>query len=176
MRTGFPAETVASLHLAILRLESSINVSFMSITVLDEPRSFPPKAFYLIVWLATLVFVLVGAFVSRAGSIGFWIWIGIGLVSLRQLWAMKWIRLDMAGIRVRNLFGVSREMTWQNIGRVEDRDIPIRKDRSFSLLTIRGTISGKEESITVDSDTVGFDVLRQLVLNAAPESAKRVSS
>lgn len=170
----------------------------MSLSVLDEPRTFPPKIFFLIVWIGTLLFALFGVAVSRPFSVPFWIWLLVTLVAVRQIWRTQWTRLDRDGMTVRNIFGWKRSLRWTSITRVDLKRIGVRRQGSFSLtsmfnggrtqegttpemprrssafsiLTVEGVRDGADDGKTtrlvIDSDTVGFETLGELVQGAVP--------
>lgn len=134
--------------------------------MLDTPRIFPPKKFYLVVWLLTGVLAVFGVIMSPASSIIFWVWLAIAVISVRQVWTTRWVQIDREGIRVRNIVQVGREIRWDAVSKIEEREIPVRKERSFNLIKVTGEMTsrpGRLTTITVDSDTVGFDELTRIV-------------
>jgi len=150
----------------------------MSLVALEESRTFPPKMYLLVVWIVTSLFALFGIIVSAAWSIAFWIWTAVLLVSLRQVWATHWIQVDQKGIRVRNLLFHRKEVEWEKITDVNEREIPVRKNKSFFVLKISGEMnvrSSKETTIMIDSDIAGFDILRELIQNVMVSKASEQS-
>ncbi|MCE2502688.1 MAG: hypothetical protein J4G05_01320 [Chlorobi bacterium] len=150
----------------------------MSLVALEESRTFPPKMYLLVVWIVTSLFALFGIIVSAAWSIAFWIWTAVLLVSLRQVWATHWIQVDQKGIRVRNLLFHRKEVEWDTITDVNEREIPVRKNKSFFVLKISGEMnvrSSKETTIMIDSDIAGFDILRELIQNVMVSKASEQS-
>ena len=149
----------------------------MSLVALEEAQTFPPKVYFLVVWVLTFLFALFGVVVSVAWSVAFWIWIVIMGVSFRQIWTTRWIRIDEEGIRSRNFALQGKELSWNAISDVDEREIPVRKDRAFYVLKISGTteaLSDKETTITIDSDTVGFDILRDVIQNVVGSTSSNV--
>lgn len=130
----------------------------------DQEQKFPPKGFFLVVWVLTLLFTIAGLVVSAPGSVPFWIWIVLTAVALRQIWSMNWIMLSHEGIRSRNLFQYGKQMSWSDITSIDEREIPVRKDRSFYVMKIFGQGSnGREERIMIDSDIVGYQHIQEIV-------------
>ncbi|MCB0714030.1 MAG: hypothetical protein KDD67_17025 [Ignavibacteriae bacterium] len=138
----------------------------MSLVILEEPRTFPPKMSFLVVWIITFVFGVFGMIVADAWSGAFWLWTVVALVSLRQVWVTRWVQVDSKGIRVRNIAQRGRELFWEDVSDIDEREIPVRKSKSFFVLKVQGETKyrpGKTTTITIDSDIVGFETLREIV-------------
>lgn len=134
--------------------------------------TFPPKKFYLVLWILTFVIGIFGAAVASKPSFIFLIWIGVVLVALRQIWVTRWVQTDAEGIRVRNIAQRGRELRWEHITDVEERDISVRNKKSFSMVKITGHMPsrpGRPTTIVVDSDTVNFEMLRNIIRVNRPE-------
>ena len=132
----------------------------------EESRIFPPRMFYLVVWILTLLLALFGSIVSPKPSTIFWVWAGIALIALRQVWVTRWVQVDEEGIRVRNIAQRGRELRWEAISDVQEREVPVRKDRPFRIAKLKGQMEsrpGRETTIVIDSDTAGFDALIEIV-------------
>lgn len=143
----------------------------MALNVLDSPQTYSPKGFFLGVWVVTTVMGLGGLALAIASGATWWFWVIILLLGLRQLWVTRWVQVDREGIRTRNIFGRGRSLTWEGLTDVEERTFPIRKEKFFSVITLRGSSdirTGKGDMIKVDSDVNGFDILRQIILTMAP--------
>ena len=141
--------------------------------VLDEPRTFAPKAIFPIVWGFTGLAAIGGSIISLANDVTPWIW-GIALlVAFRQLWIARRVQVDADGIRTRNILGRGRAIRWPDIDEVEEREIPLRSGRFFGIIKIHGTAEFPPHGKTVielDSDLRGFAVLREIVRGEAGSS------
>ena len=143
----------------------------MALNILDSPQTYAPKGFFLGVWVVTTVMGLAGLALAIVSGAAWWFWTVILLLGLRQLWVTRWVQVDREGIRTRNVFGRGRSLTWEGLTDVDERTFPIRKEKFFSVITLRGTSdvrTGKDDTIKVDSDINGFDILRQIILTMAP--------
>lgn len=134
--------------------------------------TFPPKKFYLILWILTFVIGVFGAAVAPKPSFIFLIWIGVVLVAFRQVWVTRWVQTDAEAIRVRNIAHRGRELRWEHITKVEERDISIRSKKSFSMIKITGHMPSRPDrptTIVLDSDTADFEMLRNVIRANGPE-------
>ncbi|MGE3801370.1 MAG: hypothetical protein AB7H80_10145 [Candidatus Kapaibacterium sp.] len=150
----------------------------MSLVILEEPQTFPPKMSFLVVWIITLGFGVFGMIVADAWSAAFWLWTVVALVSLRQVWVTRWVQVDNRGIRVRNIAQRGRELYWEDVSDVDEREIPVRKSKSFFVLKVQGETKyrpGKTTTITIDSDIVGFETLREIVQIGARQKVEELS-
>ena len=132
----------------------------------EEPRTFPPKMFYLVIWIVTFVMAVCGIFFAPKSSIMVWIWAGVALIALRQVWVTRWVQIDRGGIRVRNIAQRGRELQWEAVEEIQEKEVAVRTGKPFRLVKIVGEMSvrpGRRTTITIDSDTVGFDVLLALI-------------
>lgn len=149
----------------------------MALSVLEEPRTFAPKKFFLVIWLCTLVLAGLGMYVADWFSVPFWIWMIVAATCVRQIWVTRWVQVDTEGIRVRNILGRGRELLWDSITEVDDRVIPIRKENGFTVMKLSGEMQqrpGRVTTITVDSDIAGFDALRKIIMSAVPAAQQTV--
>lgn len=150
----------------------------MALNILEHPQTYAPKGFFLVVWVITALMGLGGLVLALVSDAAWWFWALILLLGLRQLWVTRWVQVDREGIRTRNIFGRGRSLTWEGLTDVDEQTFPIRKEKFFSVITLRGISdvrAGKEDTIRVDSDITGFDVLRQIILSMAP-NARNVST
>lgn len=144
----------------------------------DQPRTFPPKMFFLVIWVLTLALALYGVVVSPKPSLIFWIWLAVTLVALRQIWTMRWVQVDAEAIRVRNIAQRGRELRWENVSKIEEQEIAVRKEKSFRIVKVTGEMAsrpGRPTTIVVDSDTVGFDVLLEIIRTSVGGHVERIS-
>lgn len=152
------------------------NTPIMSdLAVLSEPRTFPPKKFLLVVWLATLAVAFYGLFVTamlRAWTIV--AWSAITFVSFWQLWGIRWIQVDSEGIRMRNMFRRGRELRWDEVTEYREEEVRLSgKPYVIVHLSNRGTEGiVRVVRIQITNDQVGFDLLREIVRNAVPETVR----
>ena len=150
----------------------------MALNILEHPQTYAPKGFFLVVWVITALMGLGGLVLALVSDAAWWFWALILLLGLRQLWVTRWVQVDREGIRTRNIFGRGRSLTWEGLTDVDEQTFPIRKEKFFSVITLRcipDVRAGKEDTIRVDSDITGFDVLRQIILSMSPE-ARNVST
>ena len=73
-----------------------------------ESLFFPPKYFYLIIWLFTLVIVLLVLVSSSVIGIGVYIFIAFGISAIFQLWQIVWVKIDSINLTIKNIFGNKR--------------------------------------------------------------------
>lgn len=133
--------------------------------------------FFLVIWTLTFALGVYGVIVSPKPSLIFWVWLAIALVASRQIWTMRWVQVDDEAIRVRNIAQRGRELRWEDITKIEEREIAVRKEKSFCIVKVTGEMAwrpGKPTTIVVDSDTVGFDVLLELIRSRVGAHAERV--
>ncbi len=150
----------------------------MSLGILEEPRTFPPKTFFLAVWFVTLGFGVFGMVVAETWSIPFLVWTAVTIVAFRQIWTTRWVQVDREGIRVRNLAQRGREMNWSDITDLNEREIPVRKGKFFVVMKLTGEMKhqpGRRTTIVVDSDTDGFEVLREVIRGMVGTESEIVS-
>ena len=145
----------------------------MSSDALREPQTFPPKMSFLIIWVITFLFGVFGMIVAETWSSIFWVWTVVALISFRQIWVMNWVQVDDLGIRVRNFAQRGKELDWSGVADLDEQEVPVRKGNPFVIIKLRGVSShhpDRETTIAIDSDTVGFDLLREFVQAKVRES------
>ncbi|MEO5931671.1 MAG: PH domain-containing protein [Candidatus Kapaibacterium sp.] len=141
------------------------------LSILQTPLTFPPKRFLLIVWVATLVVSLYGFTVTLIGGEVVYVWMGIGIVAVWQLWTIRWVQVDNEGIRVKNVFQRGRELRWEEVTRVHEEEVRLNKG-AYAILRLAnsGTTAGRRAvKIDITSDLKGFDALRDIVHQAVPK-------
>lgn len=141
---------------------------------LDTPRVFPPKMFYLIVWLATLALSMYGMLATPEENIAGYIWLIISAVAAWQVWTTRWVQIDSEGIRVRNILHRGRALQWSQVSRFHEEEVRLNKG-TYVLIRLSNEGSGepplRPTKITITSDQIGFDTLRELI----KEGMRRVS-
>ncbi len=140
----------------------------MGLAILEEPRTFSPKGFFVAVWLLTAAVGAVGLIVAILSGAIYWFWIVVLLIGLRQLWVTRWVQVDTEGIRTRNVFGRGRSLPWEGVGDVDEQTFALRKEKFFGVLKLTGTSDvrrGMTETIQFDSDLQGYDLLKDIVLD-----------
>lgn len=136
------------------------------LATLDTPRVFPPKMFYLIVWLATLGLSMYGMVATPGDNIAVYIWLIIAAVAAWQVWTTRWVQIDSDGVRVRNILHRGRQLDWRQISRFHEEEVRLNKG---TYVLIRLSNEGANETplrptrITITSDQIGFDTLRELI-------------
>jgi hypothetical protein len=144
-----------------------------NLSVLDEPRTFPPKMFYLIIWLVTLAFAVYGIIATPYGG-ALAIWSTIGAIAIWQLWTLRWVQVDNEGIRMRNIAQRGRELHWDQITTFREENITFNR-RVYSIIDLSN--EGYEgvtrpTHIRLTSDQTGFETLKQIVHEAVPDTSK----
>src|SRR5438270_205394 len=127
-----------------------------NLAVLGESRTFPPKIFYLLVWLATLVLTLYGIFATPDPGPILFVWIGVAAVAVWQLWTIYWVRIDGEGIRVNNILQRTWRLRWDEITTFHEEDIKLNK-RVYSIVDLsnkppEGKSSGTNIRLTSDQN------------------------
>jgi len=142
-----------------------------ALAILEEPRTFPPKRFLLIVWIITIVVALYGIIATIGNGRISIIWLVISVVAFWQLWTIRWVQVDNEAIRIRNIFQRGRELRWDAITRFHEEEVHLNKG-SYSLLRLSnegGADISRPTRIDITSDQIGFDMLRDIVREAAPK-------
>jgi hypothetical protein len=141
-----------------------------NLDLLQEPRVFPPKLFYPIVWFLTLALSLYGIIFTPFGGGALYIWIVIGLVAVWQVWTIRWVQVDERGIRARNILQRGGELRWDEIAVFHEEDVALNK-RVYSIIDVAnsGTDGARPTRIRITSDQVGFDMLREIIRAAVPK-------
>jgi len=142
-----------------------------TLAVLDQPRIFPPKRIYIAIWGVTLVVALFGLIVTPYdGRIVVYLWLVVAGAAFWQLWTLYWIQVDGEGIRIRNLAQRGRALRWEEITRFHEEEVRLHKGEYVLLvLSNEPTEAGhRPTKITITSDQIGFDTLRDIVRAAVP--------
>lgn len=136
------------------------------LAILDTPRVFPPKMFYLVVWLATLALSMYGMLVTPSENLAIYVWLIISAVAAWQVWTTRWVQIDSEGIRVRNILHRGRELQWGEIRRFHEEEVRLNKG-AYVLIRLSNENAGepalRPTKITITSDQIGFDSLRELI-------------
>jgi len=136
------------------------------LATLETPRVFPPKMFYLVVWLATLALAAYGMLVTPSENIAIYVWLIIAGVASWQVWTTRWVVIDNDGLRVHNIFHRGRDLPWNSITRCHEEEVRLNKGTYVLIrLSNEGSIGSatRPTRITITSDQIGFDALRALV-------------
>jgi hypothetical protein len=144
-----------------------------NLSVLDEPRTFPPKMFYLIIWMVTLAFAVYGIIATPYGG-ALAIWSTIGAIAIWQLWTLRWVQVDNEGIRIRNIARRGRELHWEQITVFREENITFNR-RVYSIIDLSNEgLEGvtRPTRIRLTSDQTGFDTLQKIVHEAVPDTSK----
>jgi hypothetical protein len=141
------------------------------LAMLAEPRTFPPKRFLLIVWIITLVVALYGIVATLGNGRVSIVWLAISIIGFWQLWTIRWVQVDNEGIRIRNIFQRGRELRWDQITRFHEEEVRLNKG-AYSLMRLSNEGAGAPRPTRIDitSDQIGFDILRDIVREAAPKN------
>ncbi len=146
------------------------------LATLDTPRVFPPKMFYLVVWLATLALSAYGLLVTPSENLAIYVWLIICGVASWQVWTTRWVQVDEEGIRVRNILHRGRELQWEMITRCHEEEVRLNKG-TYVLIRLSNEVPGeplpRPTKITITSDQIGFETLRELIrqgMKERPES------
>ncbi len=141
------------------------------LSVLEEPRTFPPKKFLLIIWGTTLVISLAGIISSSGVEIVLYIWLVIAGVAFWQIWTLRWVQVDNEGIRMRNVFHRGRELQWEEVKEFHEEEVRL-SGRSFYVVHLSNKQSEADKRITkiqLTSDLIGFETLRTIIREAVPK-------
>ncbi len=143
---------------------------------LEERRTFPPKRFLLIVWLATLVISLYGLIATPENRGALYVWLAIGSVAFWQLWTLRWIELDNSGIRARNIFRQGYGLRWEEVTRFHEEEVRLNKG-TYAVLLLSNehptTPTRRSEKrpirIKLTADQADFETLRMLIRQVVPK-------
>jgi hypothetical protein len=120
-----------------------------------ESLFFPPKYFYLIIWLFTLVIVLLVLVSSSVIGIGVYIFITFGISAIFQLWQIVWVKIDSINLTIKNIFGNKRVIKWDDLVNISKETVNLKRSK-FEILHIK-SLSNKKYKIT--SDQSNFELL-----------------
>lgn len=137
-----------------------------TLSILDQPRIFPPKRIYLTIWGLTLGVALFGLVVTPYdGRLGIYLWLVVAAAAFWQLWTLYWIQVDNEGIRIRNLVQRGRALRWEEITRFHEEEVRLHKGEYVLLVLSNEPVESgiRPTKITITSDQIGFDTLRDIV-------------
>jgi hypothetical protein len=140
--------------------------------VLEQPRTFPPKTFLIVIWSLTLLIALYGAIATPGYAASFFVWVAIAVVGFWQLWCLRWFQLDSEGIRMRNIFQRGRSLRWEEITSFREEEVRLSKHPYVVLhLSNQGAATGgRVTKIAVTNDQIAFETLRTIVREAVPRA------
>lgn len=142
----------------------------------DEPITFPPRRFLLIVWGITMAIALYGFILTPHTQGALYVWSVIAAVAFWQLWTLRWVRVDSDGIEVRNIFKQGRALRWEEVTRFHEEEVHLNKGTYAVLfLSNEGSSGGHLTKISLTNDQVDFNALREIVREAVPKKVERTS-
>lgn len=142
-----------------------------NLAVLQEPRIFPPKRFLLIVWIVTLLLAVYGLIATPGEEMVIYVWLIIAVIAFWQVWTLRWVEVDNEAIRVRNIFQRGRELRWEEVTRFHEEEVRLNKG-SYVLLLLSNEGAKDQQrpiKISLTSDQVGFETLREIIREVAPK-------
>jgi hypothetical protein len=148
------------------------------LAVLSEPRTFPPRKFLIFVWGVTLALALYGLIVSVGHGGVIAVWLTIGAIAVWQIWVLRWVQVDVDGIRHRNVFGRGRELKWDEIREYREEEVRLSK-HPYVVLHLSNRSAPDERGATrmkLTNDQVGFETLRTIVREAVPKEDPQTRS
>lgn len=140
------------------------------LALLEEARTFPPKRFLLIIWMATLAIAIYGLIATPREEGALYVWLGIGAVAFWQVWTLRWVQVDNQAIRVRNVFQRGRELRWDQVRRFHEEEVRLNKGiYTVLMLSDENAEGGRRPTrIKLTDDQVNFEMLRDIVRQMAP--------
>lgn len=142
------------------------------LAILEEPRTFPPRKFLLIIWLTTLAIAIYGLIATPGTKGAMYVWLAIGAIAFWQIWTLRWVQVDNDGIRVRNIFQRGRELLWSDVRRFHEEEVRLNKG-IYTVILISNEPPPESQRlirIKLTDDQVNFQMLRDIVREMAPRS------
>jgi hypothetical protein len=139
------------------------------LAILDEPRVFGPRRFLVTIWTVTLFIALYGLVASFNVGPAQYVWTGVFIVSLWQIWLVRWVQVDSDGIRYRNVFQRGRALRWEEITDYREEEVRLSK-HPYIVLHLSNASSGapRPTRMKLTNDQIGFETLRTIVREAVP--------
>ena len=143
------------------------------LAILEEPRMFGPRKFLVVIWALTLAIALYGLVETVNTGPALYVWIVVFLVSLWQIWLVRWVQVDAEGIRYRNVFHRGRELRWDEITDYHEEEVRLSK-HPYIVLHLSNASSGavRPVKMKLTNDQVGFETLRTIVREAVPRGSE----
>jgi len=140
--------------------------------ILEEPRTFPPKRFLLIIWMATFAIAIYGLIATPFSDVAIFVWLAIGAIAFWQIWTLRWVQVDNEGIRVRNIFQRGRKLQWREVSRFHEEEVRLNKGVYTVLLLSNENSAGENRPtrIKLTDDQSDFQMLREIIREMAPRS------
>ncbi len=136
-----------------------------NLAILEETRTFPPKKFFLVVWIVVMAFAVAGLMVTPSSKLTIYIWLIIAAISFWQVWTIRWVQVDNELIRVRNIFQRGRQLRWAEVTRYHEEEVRLNKGSYvLVLLSNEGSPEAtRPTKINLTSDQVEFETLREII-------------
>jgi hypothetical protein len=144
------------------------------LAILEEPRTFGPRKFLVVIWALTLAVALYGLVETLASAPALYVWIVVFLVAFWQIWLVRWVQVDAVGIRYRNVFQRGRELRWEEITDYREEEVRLSK-HPYIVLHLSNASSGiaRPVRMKLTNDQIGFETLRTIVREAVPKTESK---
>jgi hypothetical protein len=144
------------------------------LAILEEPRTFGPRKFLMVIWALTLAVALYGLVETIGSAPALYVWIVVFIVAFWQIWLVRWVQVDSEGIRYRNVFQRGRELRWEEITDYREEEVRLSK-HPYIVLHLSNASSGTPPTVRMKltNDQIGFETLRTIVREAVPRGELR---
>lgn len=144
------------------------------LAILEEPRTFGPRKFLVVIWALTLAVALYGLVETIGSAPALYVWIVVFVVAFWQIWLVRWVQVDAVGIRYRNVFQRGRELRWEEITDYREEEVRLSK-HPYIVLHLSNASSGIERPVRMKltNDQIGFETLRTIVREAVPKTESK---